>query len=406
MRPVYRNMTVQVLVAAAIGVCVGHFWPDKAVMLKPLSDGFIKLVRMVVAPVVFLTVVGGIASSGEMRKVGRVGLKALLYFEVVTTAALAIGLWVANVLQPGRGFSTAGATTRAVAQYAEQGRHQGVTEFLLNVIPESMVGALAKGELLPVLFLAVLFGVALAGAGERAAGVRAMVEQLTTVVFRMVGIVMRVAPLGALGAMAFTVGSFGIAALASMAKLMGCVYLTMGLFVAVVLGTVARACGFGIVGLVVAIREELLLVLGTSTSESALPGLMRRLEGMGCSKGLVGLVVPTGYSFNLDGTSIYLSMAVLFIAQAYGIHLSAWEQLKILAVLLLTSKGAAAVTGGGFITLAATLSATHVLPVEGLALLLGVDRFMSEARALTNLVGNATATLVVARMEGERFEVA
>lgn len=407
-KPFYKNLTVQVLCAITVGVAVGALWPGVGVSLQPLGEGFIRLVKMVVGPIVFLTIVGGIAGMGDLKKVGRVGVKALVYFEVVTTLALAIGLLVGNVARPGAGIEpprqdVVAATPQSaqVAQYAQAAEKQTTKEFVLNIIPDSVVGAFAKGDLLQILCFSVLFGLAMAGMGHRVDGLRRWLEQVTEVMFRLVAIIMKVAPLGALGAMAATVGKFGIDSLLPLAKMMGCVYLTMGLFILVVLGTIARVFGFSLLRYLAFIKDEIVLVLGTSSSESALPRMMQKLERLGCGKGVVGLVIPSGYSFNLDGTSIYLSMAVLFIAQAYGVHMTIIQQVSVLGVLMLTSKGAAAVTGGGFITLAATLNATHVLPVEGLVLLLGIDRFMSEARAITNLIGNGVATIVVSKMEGE-----
>jgi aerobic C4-dicarboxylate transport protein len=437
-RPLYKNLTVQVLAAVAVGVTIGHLFPAQGVALKPLSDAFIKLVKMIVGPIIFLTIVAGIASIGDLKKVGRVGGKALLYFEVITTLAMAVGMLVANVVQPGHRAAatppaatavaaTTPATTQAATQpaasaalavaspkapgdqeraekLAAQAKKQSLVEFLLNVIPKTFVGAFTNDEeILQVLFVAILTGFAIAGLGAHAAPLLAGVERLTEVMFRIVAMIMKVAPLGALGAMAFTIGERGIGSIVSLATLMACVYLTMAVFVFIVLGAVCRLSGVRLLGYLKFIREEILLVLGTSSSESALPRMMEKLELMGCRRSVVGLVIPAGYSFNLDGTSIYLSMAILFITQALGHDLSFGQQVGILGVLLLTSKGAAAVTGGGLITLAATLA--HVLPPEqvtvGLALVVGVDRFMSEARAITNLIGNGVATIVVAKWEGE-----
>jgi aerobic C4-dicarboxylate transport protein len=395
-RPLYKNLTVQVLAAVAIGATIGWVSPHTGESLKPLADGFIRLVRMVVAPIVFLTIAGGIAGMGNLKRVGRVGVKAIVYFEVVTTIALAIGLVVGNVFKPGQGMSTDAAGTAG-----SPGPALSTADHILNVIPESVVGAFAKGDLLQVLLFSVLFGVALAGSGESGRSLRMALEWLTVVMFRVVGIIVRLAPIGALGAMAATVGKHGVFALVQLLELMGCVYLTMALFVFVVFGGVARLCRVSLWKYLVFIREEILLVLGTSSSESALPRMIEKMERFGCSKEVVRLVIPSGYSFNLDGTSIYLSMAVLFVAQAYKVELSLLDQLKILGVLMLTSKGAAAVTGGGFITLTATAEATEKLPIGGVQILLGVDRFMSEARAITNLIGNGIATVAVSRMEGE-----
>ena len=408
-RRLARNLTARVLVAIGLGVTVGAVWPDAGRALKPLGDAFINLVRMVIAPVIFLTVVLGIASMRDLRRVGRVGGKAFLYFEVVTTFALAIGLVVMNVTRPGAGVDAA-AITRAAGGAAAVGRYTApasqlhLVDFLLHVIPTSVVGAFAEGEVLQVVFFSVLFGAALTavgvGEGEPGRPIVAGMERLTAVFFRLVAMVMAVAPLGAFGAMAYTVGAFGLRTLLPLGRLMADVYLTMALFVFGVLGLVCRLFGFRLLEFLGYIREEIVLVVGTSSSEPALPRLLEKLERYGCARSVVGLVVPAGYSFNLDGTSIYLSMATLFIAQAYGVDLSLSQQLSVLLVLMVTSKGAAGVTGSGFVVLASTLSALRVVPVEGLALLLGVDRFMSEARAVTNVIGNGVATLVVARSEG------
>ncbi|BBL69752.1 aerobic C4-dicarboxylate transport protein [Methylogaea oryzae] len=390
------------LLAVALGVSLGCLWPEAAVKLKPLGDAFVKLVKMLIGPIIFATVAVGIARVGEVRGVGRVGAKALLYFELVSTLALGIGLLVVNVVRPGAGLNADPASLDAasVAGYASGAKSLDAVEFLLNIIPSSVVDAFAKGEILQVLLFAVLFGLALAGMQERGAAVVQWLEQANDALFGVVGMIMRLAPAGAFGAMAFTIGKYGLAAVLSLGKLMASVYLTCILFVALVLGTIARLHGFSLWRLLAHIQEEILIVLGTSSSESALPRLMAKLESFGCRREVVGLVVPTGYSFNLDGTSIYLTMAALFIAQATNTPLDLAQQLALLAVLMLTSKGAAAVTGGGFIVLAATLSSTGTVPVAGLALLLGVDRFMSEARAITNLIGNAVATVVVAKWEG------
>ena len=400
------NLSVQVLIAIAIGLAIGGFAPAWGVKLKIVSDGFVRLITMVVGPIVFLTIVAGIASMGDLKKVGRVGGKALIYFEVATTLALGIGLLVANVIRPGAGLHATASTLStsqpaSLTQIEQTARSQTFGDFVLHIIPDNVLGAFASGNLLQILFFAVLFGCAVASLGVRGGPIVAGVELLTTAMFRVVAIIMRAAPLGAMGAMAYTVGTFGVASLRDLALLMACVYLTMVLFVLVVLGSVCRLCGVSLWRFLVYIREEILLVLGTSSSESALPRMIERMEAFGCGRGVAGLVIPAGYSFNLDGTSIYLSMAVLFIAQAFGVHLSLGEQFYLLALLMLTSKGAAAVTGGGLVTLAATLSATHALPVEGLALLLGIDRFMSESRAITNVIGNGVAAIAVSRMEGE-----
>jgi aerobic C4-dicarboxylate transport protein len=397
----FHTLYFQVIVGVLFGVAVGLLWPEAGAALKPLGDGFIKLVKMLIAPVIFLTVALGIAHTGDMGKVGRVGLKALLYFEAVSSLALLIGLLVGKYWQPGAGMhiDPKSLDAGAVANYAAGAKAMSTVDFLLNVIPNSAVDAFAKGEILQVLLFSVLFGWALAVQGERGRAVYELLQQLSATFFKMIDVIMRLAPLGAFGAMGFTVGKYGPAALLSLGKLMAGVYLTCVLFVVLVLGTVARLAGFSLWRLIRHIKDELWVVLSTSSSEAALPGLLAKLEGFGCAKPVVGLVVPTGYSFNLDGTSIYLTMASVFVAQALDIELSMGQELTLLAVLLLTSKGAAAVTGGGFITLAATLSSMDVLPVAGLALLLGVDRFMSEARAITNLIGNAVATVVIAKWE-------
>ena len=396
-----RNLTFRVLVAILLGVLLGVYSPSTAKAMRPLGETFINLVKMVITPVIFLTVVLGIAQTADLKRVGRVGLKALLYFEVVTTLALAIGLLVMNVVQPGRGIDAARAGTADVSQYATQGQAITVAGFLSHIVPTSIVDAFARGDVLQVVFFSVLFGIALTALGEQGRPLTRGLELVARVVFRIVALIMIVAPLGAFGAMAYTIGNFGIGSLFTLGRLMACVYLTMGLFVFVVLNLIARLAGFSLWRLLVHIKDELLIVLGTSSSESVLPRLIDKLEQFGCSRAVVGLVVPTGYSFNLDGTSIYLSMATLFIAQAYGIHMTIAHQLAVLAVLMITSKGAAGVTGSGFVVLASTLAATHSVPVEGLALLLGVDRFMSEARSITNAIGNAVATVVISISEQE-----
>jgi aerobic C4-dicarboxylate transport protein len=401
----WKQLYVQVLVAIAIGIALGHFAPDLGAKMKPLGDGFIKLVKMIIAPVVFVTVVVGIAKMGNLRHVGRIGVKALVYFEVVTTLALVIGLVVANLVGPGVGMHVDAAQldTSGIAAYKQAAAAQSTTDFLLHIIPDSLLGAFVPGDLLQVLLVAVLFGVALTRMGARGASVLHGLDELGHVLFKIVDIIMRVAPIGAFGAMAYTIGKFGLGTLASLGLLLASVYLTCFFFIVVVLGLIARFSGFALWKLLRFIRGEILLVLGTSSSESALPRLMDRLEQAGCDRAVVGLVVPTGYSFNLDGTCIYLTLAAVFVAQALDIPMTLGEQLTILAVLLLTSKGAAGVTGSGFITLAATLAALGgKVPVEGVALILGIDRFMSEARAITNIIGNAVATMVVAKWEGMR----
>jgi aerobic C4-dicarboxylate transport protein len=399
---IWRSLYGQVLIAIALGIALGIFWPHFAQQLKPLGDGFIKLVKLLIAPIIFCTVVTGIAGMAKLREVGKAGGLALLYFEVVSTIALLIGLVIVNVMKPGAGVNADPATldTHAIAQYTTPGGMPGVTEFILNVIPNTFFGAFASGDVLQTLLLAVLFGFALHAVGGKANPLFQLIEESGQVLFTIVGYIMRLAPLGALGAMAFTVGRYGPQSLLALARLMGCFYLTCALFVLVVLGLIARLHDFSVLAFIRYIREELFIVLGTSSSESVLPRMLHKMEDLGVRKSIVGLVIPAGYSFNLDGTSIYLTMAAIYIAQATNTPLDIWHQLTLLAVLLLTSKGAAAVTGGGFITLAASLSAVGHVPVAGLALILGIDRFMSEARALTNLVGNGVATIVVGRWCG------
>ncbi|MBA2874707.1 dicarboxylate/amino acid:cation symporter [Thermaerobacillus caldiproteolyticus] len=403
MRINFKNLTVRVIIGIILGVVVGFLFPEFGAKLKVLADGFIKLIKMVIAPIIFFTVVIGIGNMGDLKKVGRIGGKALIYFEIVTTFALAIGIIVVNLIKPGVGFNTEAVKGGDISQYTQQAEavNHGAVEFLLSIIPDNVVAAMAKGELLPILFFAVLFGLVTASLGEKAKPVVELFERLADIFFGIVNMVMKVSPIAAFGAMAYTIGTFGLGSLVSLGKLMVSVYITMILFIVVVLGAIAKYYGFSIFKFIAYIKEEILLVLGTSSSESALPKMIERLEKYGCSKSVVGLVIPTGYSFNLDGTSIYLSMAAIFIAQAYGIDLTIWQELTLLGVLMLTSKGAAGVTGSGFITLAATLSAFPMIPVEGIALLLGVDRFMSEARAITNLIGNGVATVVVSKMENE-----
>jgi len=399
----WRSLYFQVVVAVILGAVLGHLRPELAAKMKPLGDGFIKLIRMLVGPIVFCTVVAGVARMRDLGRVGRVGWKTIFYFEVLTTIALGIGLLVGKLVQPGAGMNVdpAKIDTRAISGYLASGHKAGVVDFLLEIIPTTVVDAFAKGDLLPILLVSVLFGLAAARMGPRAETVVRVVDEAGHVFFGIVGIVMRLAPVGAFGAMAFTVGKFGLGTLASLGKMVAAFYLTSLAFVLVVLGLVARWAGFGIVRFLRFIAEELLIVLGTSSSESVLPRLMTKLERAGCGEAVVGLVVPMGYSFNLDGTSIYLTLATVFLSQAMNVPVSLGQELALLAVLLLTSKGAAAVTGGGFITLAATLPVTGHIPVAGLALLLGIDRFMSEARALTNLVGNGVATLAISRWEND-----
>ena len=399
-----RHLYLWVLLAIIAGGLVGHFLPETGVALKPLGDGFIALMKMLIGPIIFLTVVIGIAGVADVKKVGRVGVKAILYFEVVSTFALVIGLLVVNTLKPGAGFNVDPATldAEAVARYANQAAERSGTQFLLDIIPKTFLDAFTgNGDLLQVLLVGLLFGFALIGLGERGKPVLVLFQDLSKVFFRMMGLIMRLAPIGAGGAMAFTIGRYGVDSLGPLARLMGSFYLTCVLFVVLVLGTIARLAGFSIFKYLRYIRDELLLVLGTSSSESVLVPIMEKLERLGCSKSVVGLVIPSGYSFNLDGTNIYLTMAAIFVAQALNVELSLGQELSLLLIAMLTSKGASGVTGAGFITLAATLTVVPAVPVAGLALILGIDRFMSEARALTNLVGNGVATIVVARWEGE-----
>lgn len=401
--PLYRQLYVQVLVAIAAGILLGHFYPDVGASLKPLGDAFIRLVKMIIAPVIFLTVATGIAGMSDLKKVGRVAGKAMIYFLTFSTLALVVGLIVANVVQPGAGMhiDPASLDAKAVSTYATKAHETTITGFLMNIIPTTIVGAFAEGDILQVLFFSVLFGISLAMVGDRGKPVTDFLNAVTAPIFKLVAILMKAAPIGAFGAMAFTIGKYGIGSIANLAMLIGTFYLTSLLFVFMVLGAVARYNGFSILALIRYIKEELLLVLGTSSSEAALPNLMQKMERAGCKRSVVGLVIPTGYSFNLDGTNIYMTLAALFIAQATDIQLSLADQILLLLVAMLSSKGAAGITGAGFITLAATLSVVPAVPVAGMALILGIDRFMSECRALTNFVGNAVATIVVARWENE-----
>ncbi len=397
-----KSLYIQVIAGVILGALLGHFWPVMAVEMQPFGEGFIKLVRMIIAPIIFVTVVVGIAKLSNAAEVGRIGLKAIIYFEIMTTFAMFIGLIVGHVVQPGTGLNIDPATLdrKAIARYADA-PHQDVTGFLLNIIPNTVVDAFARGEILQVLLFAVLFGLGLSRMGEQGKGVTAFLDQAGGALFGVIAIIMRAAPLGAFGAMAFTIGRYGIGALAQLGMLMLCFYLTCAIFIFAIMGLVARMAGLNIFKIIAYVKEEFLLVLGTSSSEAAMPTLMAKLEGLGCGKSLVGLTIPLGYAFNLDGSSIYFTMAIAFIAQALNIPLSWSDYLMILAVLLLTSKGAATVVGGGFITLAATLATMNgKVPVAGMVLVLGVDRFMSEARAITNLFGNTVATIVVARWEG------
>lgn len=403
---IFGHLYIQVLIAIIIGIALGHFYPGLGEAMKPLGDAFIKLVKMVIAPVIFLTVISGIASMSDLAKVGRVAGKAMIYFLCFSTLALIVGMLVANIVQPGAGLHVdpASIDSEAVQSYATAAHDQSITGFLMNIIPTTAVSGLVNGDILQVLFFAVLFGIALGMVGEKGEPVLRIVNSAMAAIFKVVHIVMKAAPIGAFGAMAFTIGKYGIGAVINLAFLVGTFYVTSLLFVLVILGLVARYNGFSILALIRYIKEELLLVLGTSSSESALPSLMEKMERAGCSKSVVGLVVPTGYSFNLDGTNIYMTLAALFIAQAMDINLTIGQQVLLLLVAMLSSKGAAGVTGAGFITLAATLSVVPAVPVAGMALILGVDRFMSECRSLTNFVGNAVAAIVVSRWENELDE--
>jgi aerobic C4-dicarboxylate transport protein len=401
--PWYLTLWIQVLIAIAFAIALGYFFPQTAVEMKPLGDAFIRLISMIITLIIFCTVVSGIAGMENMKKVGRVGGLALLYFEVVSTLALLIGLVVANLVQPGRGFSVNPATldAKAVSDYAGQAKAQSIQDFLLHIIPTTVVDAFAKGDILQVLLISVLFGFALSAVGQRCRPLVDLFDALTHAVFGVVNILMRFAPIGAFGAMAFTVGKYGLASLGPLAKLIATFWLTSLLFVFLVLGLISSAAGFNVLRFLAYIKEEILLVLATSSSETALPTLMDKLQRLGCSKPLVGLIVPTGYTFNTDATSIYMTMAALFVAQAMGIQLTLAQQLTILGVAVLTSKGASGVQGAGFIALVGTLAVVPSIPVSGMALILGIDRFMSMCRASVNMIGNGVATLVIARWEGE-----
>jgi len=400
-KPFYTHLYAQVLTAIVIGVLLGHFYPQLGEQMKPLGDGFVKMIKMLIAPIIFCTVVHGIASMEDMKKVGRVGLKALIYFEVLTTLALIVGLIVVNLLQPGAGMNVdpRALDTRSIQIYTTKAGQQSTVEFLMHIIPNTVIGAFAEGEILQVLFFAILFAFGMFMLGERGRPVINLIGTISHGLFNVVGIIMKVAPIGAFGAMAFTIGKYGVGTLLSLGKLMLAFYATCLIFVFFVLGGIAWFTGFSIWKFIKYIKEELLIVLGTSSSESVLPRMIAKLENLGCKESVVGLVIPTGYSFNLDGTCIYLTMAAIFLAQATNTELTLLQQLGIIGILLLTSKGAAGVTGSGFIVLAATLASVGSIPVASIALILGVDRFMSEARALTNLVGNGVATVVVAKWE-------
>jgi aerobic C4-dicarboxylate transport protein len=402
-RPWYTVLYIQVLIAIAIGIAIGHFYPDLGKQLKPLGDGFIALIKMMIAPVIFCTVVHGIASMSDLKKVGRVGVKTLFYFEAVSTVALAIGLLVGEIVQPGSGFNIDPATLdpKAAAAYVTKAKEESIVAHLLGIIPDSYFGALARGDLLQVLLISILSGFSIALLGERGQPITAAIDKAARVFFGIIRIVVQVAPIGAFGAMAFTIGAYGLGSLLNLFALVATFYLTSILFVLVVLGTIARLAGFSILRFIAYIKDELLIVLGTSSSETVLPHLMQKMEHLGASKSVVGLVVPTGYSFNLDGTNIYMTLATLFLAQATNTPLTFGQELWILVIAMITSKGASGVTGAGFVTLAATLSVIPGIPVESIAIILGIDKFMSECRALTNLIGNGVATIVISRWEGE-----
>jgi aerobic C4-dicarboxylate transport protein len=400
-QPWYTVLYIQVLIAIAIGIALGHFWPALATQMKPLGDAFIALIRMMIAPVIFCTVVHGIASMRDMTKVGRVGLKTLVYFEVVSTVALVIGLVIGELVRPGSGFSGGSGNANAVAGFVGKAKEESIVAHLLAIIPNTFVDAFAKGDLLQVLLIAILSGFALARMGSTGERIAAGVDLVAKMLFRIIAMIVRVAPIGAFGAMAFTIGSFGIGTLWNLIALILTFYGTSILFVLVVLGTIAHFAGFSILRFIAYIKDELLIVLGTSSSETVLPHMIQKMERLGASKSVVGLVIPTGYSFNLDGTNIYMTLATLFLAQATNTPLTLGQELTLLGVAMLTSKGASGVTGAGFITLAATLSVVGTIPIESLAILFGIDKFMSECRALTNLVGNGVATVVVSRWEGE-----
>ncbi|MFM5313873.1 dicarboxylate/amino acid:cation symporter [Aeromonas veronii] len=398
-KKLFSSLYFQVLLAITLGVFLGHVYPELGADMKPLGDGFVKLIKMIIAPVIFCTVVTGIAGMESMKAVGKTGAIALIYFEVVSTIALIIGLCVVNLLQPGAGMNVdpAALDASAISAYAEQAKSQGIIAFLLDIIPGSVIGAFASGNILQVLLFAVLFGFSLHHIGEKGQVIFGVIDSFSKVIFGIINMIMRLAPVGAFGAMAFTIGKYGVGSLVQLGQLIACFYLTCLFFIFIVLGSIAKASGFSILRFISYIREELLIVLGTSSSESVLPRMLDKMEKLGCQKSVVGLVIPTGYSFNLDGTSIYLTMAAIFIAQATNTPLDLFQQITLLVVLLISSKGAAGVTGSGFIVLAATISAVGHLPLAGLALILGIDRFMSEARALTNLIGNGVATVVVAK---------
>jgi aerobic C4-dicarboxylate transport protein len=402
-RPWYTILYVQVLIAIAVGILIGHYFPNTGVALKPLGDGFISLIKMMIGPVIFCTVVHGIGSMRDLKKVGRVGIKTLFYFEAVSTLALGLGLLVGELLQPGRGFNIDPATLdpNAVAGYVHRAQEEGIVAHLLAIIPETFIGAFAKGDLLQVLLVSILTGFAISQLGDLGERINGVIEAMAKIFFGMIRIIVRAAPIGAFGAMAFTVGAYGVASLVNLVELIATFYLTSVLFVLLVLGTIARLAGFSILRFIAYIKDELLIVLGTSSSETVLPHMIQKMQRLGASKSVVGLVIPTGYSFNLDGTNIYMTLATLFLAQATNTPLSIGQELGILAIAMITSKGASGVTGAGFVTLAATLAIVPDIPIQSLAILLGIDKFMSECRALTNLVGNGVATVVISRWEGE-----
>jgi aerobic C4-dicarboxylate transport protein len=402
-RPWYTILYIQVLIAIALGVLIGHYFPSTGVALKPLGDGFISLIKMMIAPVIFCTVVHGIGSMRDLKKVGRVGVKTLFYFEAVSTIALALGLLVGDVLQPGKGFDIDPSTLdpKAVESYVHRAKEEGFVSHLLSIIPETFIGAFTTSDLLQVLLVSILTGFAIAQLGELGERINAVIDGMAKVFFGIIRIIVRAAPIGAFGAMAFTVGAYGVGSLVNLIELIATFYLTSILFVLVVLGTIARLAGFSILRFVAYIKDELLIVLGTSSSETVLPHMIQKMERLGASKSVVGLVIPTGYSFNLDGTNIYMTLSTLFLAQATNTPLTLGQELGILAIAMVTSKGASGVTGAGFVTLAATLAIVPDIPIQSLAILLGIDKFMSECRALTNLVGNGVATIVISRWEGE-----
>src|SRR6266404_2433 len=399
----YSILYIQVLIAITLGILIGYFYPNLGKALKPLGDGFIALIKMMIAPVIFCTVVHGISSMGDLKRVGRVGLKALIYFEVVSTVALAIGLIVGEVLQPGHGFNIDPATIdpKSVATYVNRAKEEGIVAHLLGIIPDSFFGALARGDLLQVLLVSILSGVAISRLGEVGRKINAAIDAASKLFFGIIRMIVQVAPIGAFGAMAFTIGAYGLGSLANLAALVATFYLTSILFVVIVLGTIAHFAGFSIFRFIAYIKDELLIVLGTSSSETVLPHMIQKMEHLGASKSVVGLVIPTGYSFNLDGTNIYMTLATLFLAQATNTPLTIGQELGILVIAMITSKGASGVTGAGFVTLAATLAIVPDIPIQSLAILLGIDKFMSECRALTNLIGNGVATVVISRWEGE-----